>query len=77
MPIKPSAIKALKQSKVKRERNVRRKKLLKDTIKKSTEEKDIPKVQSVIDRIAKSGLIHKNKASRLKSKIAKKLSSAK
>lgn len=77
MPITKSAIKALKQSEVKRARNVNKKRTLKSVIKKTEDIKDLPKAQSVIDKIAKTGYIHKNKAARLKSRLAKKLSTAK
>ncbi len=33
----------------------------------------VPEVISMIDRLAKKGIIHKNKASNLKSKLAKKV----
>ena len=35
----------------------------------------LPEVVSMIDRLAKRGIIHKNKASNLKSKLTKKVSS--
>ena len=73
MPLTKSAIKALKQSKVKRERNLIKKNQLKTVIKKTSSRADLPKAQSVIDRVAKTGLIHKNKAARLKSRLSKKL----
>ena len=38
-------------------------------------EKFLPKVVSMIDRLAKNGQIHKNKASNLKSKLAKRVAS--
>ena len=37
----------------------------------------LPEVVSMIDRLAKRGIIHKNKAANLKSKLAKKTSAAK
>ena len=74
MPITKSAIKALKQSKVKRERNLKKKSQLKSVLKKTSSKADLPKAQSTIDRVAKSGLIHKNKAARLKSRLAKRIS---
>jgi small subunit ribosomal protein S20 len=40
-------------------------------------EKGFPDVASMIDRLAKRGVIHKNKAANLKSKLAKKVNSAK
>lgn len=36
-----------------------------------------PKVASMIDKLAKRGIIHKNKAANLKSKLAKKVAAAK
>ena len=36
-----------------------------------------PKVASMIDKLAKKGIIHKNKAANLKSKLAKKTKAAK
>jgi small subunit ribosomal protein S20 len=36
-----------------------------------------PKVASMIDKLAKRGIIHKNKAANLKSKLAKKVAVAK
>ena len=74
MPITKSAIKTKRQSEKKRERNVQKKRLLKETIKKTKSEKDLVKAQSAIDKIAKTGYIHKNKAARLKSRLAKKIS---
>jgi len=35
--------------------------------------KDLPEVISMIDRLAKRGVIHKNKASNLKSKLARRI----
>jgi small subunit ribosomal protein S20 len=40
-------------------------------------EKGFPDVASMIDRLAKRGVIHKNKAANLKSKLAKKVNSVK
>lgn len=39
--------------------------------------KEFPKVASMIDKLAKRGIIHKNKAANLKSKLAKKTNAAK
>ena len=36
-----------------------------------------PQVASMIDKLAKKGIIHKNKAANLKSKLAKKVNTAK
>ena len=38
---------------------------------------EFPLVESMIDKLAKRGVIHKNKAANLKSKLAKKVNSAK
>ena len=35
----------------------------------------LPEVASMIDKLAKKGIIHKNKAANLKSKLAKKVNS--
>ncbi|HNP00632.1 MAG TPA: 30S ribosomal protein S20 [Ferruginibacter sp.] len=40
---------------------------------KTTAVADMPKVASMIDKLAKRGTIHKNKAANLKSKLAKRL----
>ena len=77
MPITKSAIKALKQARAKQKRNIIKKKNLKQTIKKTSSAKDLAKAQSVIDKIAKSGYIHKNKAARLKSRLARKVQNSK
>ena len=77
MPIKKSAIKTLKQSIVKRKRNVIKKRALKEVIKKTDKREGMPKAQSTIDKIAKSGFIHKNKAARLKSRLSKRIKNSK
>ena len=76
VPIIKSAVKALKQSRARRERNLLKKKALKTVVKKTSDVKDMPKAQSTIDKIAKTGYIHKNKAARLKSRLAKRLKTA-
>lgn len=70
MPNKKAAIKALRSSKRKREENRIVKKNLKDVIKKANS-KNLDKVYSTIDKAAKKNVICKNKAARIKSKIAK------
>jgi len=40
-------------------------------------EEKFPQVASMIDRLAKKGIIHKNKAANLKSKIAKRINATK
>ncbi len=75
-----SALKRIRQSETKRLRNrfyhkttrTAIKKLRGEEDKKSAEEQ-LPKVVSMIDRLTKKNIIHKNKASNLKSKLAKKV----
>ncbi len=38
--------------------------------------KQLPSVESMIDKLAKRGVIHKNKAANLKSKLARKINAA-
>jgi len=74
MPIIKSAKKALRQSLRKRDRNRDWKEKLKIAIKKATLEKNAAALSGaykVIDKSAKVGIIKKNKAARLKSKLAK------
>ena len=40
-------------------------------------EKDLPSVAAMIDKLAKRGVIHKNKAGNMKSKLAKKVAALK
>lgn len=77
MPITKSAAKALKQSHKRHAQNLKTKKNVKEAIKGATDEKSLSKAQSVIDRAAKTNYIHKNKAARLKSRLAKKISKKK
>ena len=44
---------------------------LRETTDRATAEDMLPKVVSIIDRVAKSNIIHKNNASNLKSKLTK------
>lgn len=44
---------------------------LRNTTDKAAAEALLPKVASMLDRLAKKGVIHKNKAANLKSKLAK------
>ncbi len=46
---------------------------LKTVKEKKEAEKQFPEVASMIDKLAKKGIIHKNKAANLKSKLAKKV----
>lgn len=80
MPITKSAKKALRQSKKRRLRNLKRKEVIADTVKKikkalkqGKEEaiKLLPLVYKAIDKAAKTGAINKNAAARKKSRLAK------
>lgn len=43
----------------------------------AAKEENLPSVASMIDKLAKRGVIHKNKAANLKSKLAKHINAAK
>ena len=83
MAITKSAKRALKKSLKRRERNLKRKELLKKAkkeflklieAKKLEEAKQLlPKLYKLLDKAAKVNLIKKNIASRLKSRLTKKL----
>ena len=73
-----------RQSLVRRARNRAVKSLVRSTIKSASavataEEKQtaLREVSSVVDKAAAKGVIHKNKASRIKSRLARKTNSAK
>jgi small subunit ribosomal protein S20 len=81
MPITKSAKKALRGSLVKKSRNDRNKKNIKETVKKIEKlvkeknkvdaKKLLPVAYSVIDKAAKRGVIKKNTASRKKARLSK------
>lgn len=83
MPIKKSAKKNVRKNKRQKARNVDKKNVLKKTIKEykkalladNIEEatKKLPLVYKKLDKAAKTNVIKKNKASRLKSRLSKKL----
>lgn len=76
MPVIKSAIKKLKQSEkhAAHNKSIRRAmKDLMDAYKKSPSEKSFIAAVSAIDKAAKTNVIHKNKASRLKSRLSKRL----
>jgi small subunit ribosomal protein S20 len=86
MPIIKSAKKALRQNVRRRKINLKRKAELKSVIKeykklisssKDEAKKYLPQVYKKLDKMAKVNLIKKNKAGRLKSRLAKKMKSAK
>jgi len=73
-----SALKRIRQNEVKRDRNKYYHKSARTAIKnlrneadKKVAEESLPTVSSMIDKLAKRNIIHKNKASNLKSKLAK------
>jgi small subunit ribosomal protein S20 len=78
MPVTKSVLKNVRQNAKRRAVNKARKSRLKTEIAKltaaNTEDKKklYPAVQAVIDKTVREGVIHRNKASRLKSKLAKK-----
>ena len=78
MPQHKSAKKRVRQSDRRRERNIQKKSIIKTSIKnvrnasdKETAGKELTKTISVLDRMAVKGIIHKNKAANLKSKLTK------
>ena len=87
MPITSSAKKALRASKHKAVFNLKRKDAISDVVKKIKKlvaaknikeaEALMPKAYQAIDKACKTNLIHKNTASRKKSRLAKMLAKAK
>lgn len=83
MPITRSAKKALRQSARRRGLNLKKKKRLTDALKtyrkhiaagnKDEAAKSLAGAYKAADKLAKTGVIHKNRASRIKSRLAKKL----
>lgn len=74
MPITKSAKKALRQSIRRREKNRVWKDKLRDAVKKAASEKSpaaLSRAYKIIDKSAKKGLIKKNKAARMKSRLAR------
>ena len=73
MPLTKQAIKKVRQDKRKTIYNIRTKKTYKQAVaafRKKPTAKSISEVFSKLDRAAKTNLIHKNKASRLKSRLS-------
>jgi len=80
MPITESAKKALRQNKTRRAKNIKKITTFKSSVKdfrklvtagkKDEAKKMLPRVFQTLDKAAKSGVIKKNKASRLKSKTS-------
>ena len=73
MPIIKSAIKKLKQDKVRKSSNKKLEAVYLSVLSKMRKGsmKDMKKVHSAIDKAAKKGVIHLNKAARLKSQVTK------
>ena len=69
-----SAAKRLRQSKSRAAKNKKVREGLKNLLKGSAGKKDLPKLYQAIDKAAKSGIIHPNKAARMKSSLSKKAS---
>jgi len=73
-----SSEKRIRSNDAKRQRNRYQAKTVRTAIKALKEEKDkkvaaksLPKLESMLDRLAKKNIIHKNKAANLKSKLVK------
>lgn len=80
MPITKSAKKKLRKDKKRTANNLVLKKEYKKVVKKTRKDpskKNLSKTSKVLDKAAKKGIIHKNKAARLKSRLAKSKSSTK
>ena len=77
MPIIKSAKKKLRQDKKRTAQNLKYKKGYKQALKSLKKSKDktkaLKKAYSQVDKAVKKRVIHKNKASRLKSQIARKM----
>lgn len=79
MPIIKSAIKKVRKDKVRTEINRKKKAVIKTLLKKARIENNIENLKqifSVLDKAVKTNLIHKNRASRLKSRLSKGISTA-
>ena len=76
MPITKSAKKSLKVSRAKAKQNYAREILLSKALKKVNAE-NVNEAIALIDKAAKTGIMHKNKAARLKSRLMKKFGSPK
>ena len=75
MPITKSAKKKLRKDIKRESENLKLKKTYKKTVKTTREnpsKKNLSEANKVLDKAAKKGIIHKNKAARLKSRLAHK-----
>lgn len=82
MPQHQSAVKRVRQNKKRREHNRKQRKKMRELVKNVLESQDKEEVeklfkeaQSYLDRVARRGLIHKNKAAHKKSRMRKHLNS--
>ncbi len=80
MPQHKSSVKRVRQSEQRRVRNVTKRSKMKTAIKKvktaenkETASVELTKTISILDRMAVKGIIHKNKAANLKSKLTKQI----
>lgn len=76
MPIIKSAKKKQRADKIKEKRNNLLRSLLEKslkTAKKNSTLANVSKATKILDKLAKNNIIHKNKASRIKSSLAKKI----
>ncbi len=76
MPVTVSAKKALRRDRRRTIVNKRLKRKVKEVLKKTRRKptkKAVAQATSILDRAAKKNVIHRNKAARLKSRLAKKL----
>ena len=71
MPNTTSAQKAFRQSLRRRKQNITKKVAIKAALKKTVSVKELPLAYKAIDKAVKTGVIHRNKAARLKSRAAK------
>lgn len=78
MPQHKSAVKRVRQSETRRVRNVAKRSKMKSALKKvktapdaETAKKELQSTISILDKMAGKGIIHKNKAANLKSKLTR------
>lgn len=74
MPLIKSAIKKMRKDKVRTKRNAARESVLKNLVKKARKtpsQETLKAAFSALDKAAKVKIIHKNKASRIKSRLSK------
>lgn len=69
-----SAAKRLRQSRRRMAENKKIKERIKELVKSAKSKKDLPALYKAIDKAAKRGIFHENKAARMKRALAKRLS---